>query len=118
EDEKKLIQEFQLLTSKPVLYVCNVDEKSVINGNALTEKFKASVVNENAGILYICAAIESEIAQLESYEDRQMFLEEIGLKDSGVSKLISEAYRLLGLITYFTAGVQEVRAWTITEGTK
>jgi len=118
DDEKKLIQEFQLLTSKPVLYVCNVDEKSVISGNKLTEKFKTSIASENAGILYICAAIESEIAQLESFEDRQMFLEEIGLKDSGVSKLIKEAYRLLGLLTYFTAGVQEVRAWTITEGTK
>ena len=107
-----------MLTSKPVLYVCNVDESSVVNGNKYVEMIREAVKHENAGILIISAAIEADIAQLESYEDRVAFLNDLGLTDSGVAKLIKEAYTLLNLITYFTAGVQEVRAWTITKGTK
>jgi ribosome-binding ATPase YchF (GTP1/OBG family) len=90
----------------------------VVNGNKYVEMVREAVKNENAGILIISAAIESEITQLESYEDRMAFLSDLGLSESGVSKLIKEAYKLLNLITYFTAGVQEVRAWTITTGTK
>ncbi|MFN6083078.1 MAG: redox-regulated ATPase YchF [Bacteroidota bacterium] len=118
EEEKKHVEDIFLLTDKPVLYVCNVDETSVVNGNKYVEMVKEAVKNENAGILIISAAIESEITQLESYDDRMAFLSDLGLAESGVSKLIKEAYKLLNLITYFTAGVQEVRAWTITIGTK
>lgn len=105
-----------LLTQKPVMYVCNVDEASVINGNKYVEQVKAAVADESAEVLVISAKIESEIAELESYEERQMFLADLGLDESGVNKLIRAAYRLLNLYTYFTAGVQEVRAWTITKG--
>lgn len=105
-----------LLTMKPVIYVCNVDEKSVVSGNQFTEKVKEAVKNENAEILFVSAAIESDIAVMESYDDRMMFLEDLGLSESGVVRLIKSTYRLLNLATYFTAGVQEVRAWTITKG--
>lgn len=117
-EEKDLehINDLQLLTLKPVLYVCNVDEKSVNTGNAYVEKVKEAVKNENAEVLIISAAIEAEIASLESFEERQMFLDDLGLAESGVNKLIRAAYKLLNLATYFTAGVQEVRAWTITLG--
>jgi GTP-binding protein YchF len=119
EPEKRgLIKELNLLTDKPVLYVCNVDPDSVVNGNQFVEKVKSAIQSENAEILIISAAIEAEIAELESYEDRKLFLEEMGLKESGVEKLISAAYKLLNYITYFTVGVKEVRAWTITDGTK
>jgi ribosome-binding ATPase len=119
EPEKRaLIQELQLLTEKPVLYVCNVDPGSVNGGNAYVEKVKEAIKSENADVLIISAAIEAEIAELESFEDRKMFLEEMGLKESGVEKLIKAAYKLLNYITYFTVGVKEVRAWTITNGTK
>ena len=118
EDERRLIREFQLLTSKPVLYLCNVDEKSVLTGNKYVDQVKEAVKDENAEVLVICAAIEAEIAQLDSYEDKQMFLQDLGLTEPGVNKLIKSAYKLLNLITYFTAGVQEVRAWTITDGWK
>ncbi len=105
-----------LLTQKPVMYVCNVDEAAVIDGNAYVAAVKQAVADENAEVLVISAKIESEIAELESYEERQMFLQDLGLDESGVNKLIRAAYRLLDLYTYFTAGVQEVRAWTITKG--
>lgn len=118
EDERRLLKEFQLLTTKPVLYVCNVDEAGIKNGNAHTEAFAKSVQAENAEILILSAAIESDIMELESYEDRMAFLADYGLSESGVSKLIKSAYRLLDLVTYFTAGVQEVRAWTIPQNTK
>jgi len=98
------------------MYVCNVDEASVNTGNAYVEKVKVAVKEENAEVLVISAQIESEIAQLETYEERQMFLDDLGLVESGVNKLIKAAYKLLNLATYFTAGVQEVRAWTITKG--
>lgn len=119
EPEKKaLIKDLNLLTDKPVLYVCNVDPDSVNTGNAYVEQVKQAIAGENAGMILISAAIEAEIADLESFEDRQMFLQEMGLEQSGVEKLIHAAYKLLNYITYFTVGVKEVRAWTITEGTK
>jgi GTP-binding protein YchF len=117
-DDKSIINDIQLLTVKPVLYVCNVDEKSVINGNAFTEKVREAVKDEDAEVLLISAGIESEIATLEDAEERSMFLEEMGLSEPGVNKLIDAAYRLLNLQTYFTAGVKEVRAWTIPVGSK
>ncbi len=116
DEDKEYITDIWLLTAKPVMYVCNVDEKSVIAGNAYVEKVRAAVKEENAQVLVISAQIESEIAQLDSYDERQMFLDDLGLKESGVTQLIKAAYRLLNLATYFTAGVQEVRAWTITQG--
>ncbi len=117
-EEKDLehINDLQLLTLKPVLYVCNVDEKSINTGNAYVDKVKEAVKDENAEVLVISAAIEADIAQLESYDERKMFLDDLGLEESGVNKLIRAAYSLLNLATYFTAGVQEVRAWTITKG--
>ncbi|MFN5642456.1 MAG: DUF933 domain-containing protein, partial [Sphingobacteriales bacterium] len=99
-----------------VLYVCNVDEQSVVNGNKYTAAVKEAVKLEKAEIIYISAAIESEIAVMENFDDRQLFLEDMGLTQSGVARLITSTYTLLNLITYFTAGVQEVRAWTITKG--
>lgn len=116
QEDFDYIQELGLLTQKPVLYVCNVDEASVNTGNAYVDKVREAVKQENAEVLIISAKIESEIAELESYEERQMFLDDLGLKESGVNKLIRAAYDLLNLATYFTAGVQEVRAWTITKG--
>jgi len=98
------------------MYVCNVDEKSVVNGNKYVDLVRESVKNENAEVLVIAAAIEADIADLESFEDRQAFLSDLGLTESGVAKLINAAYRLLKLQTYFTAGVKEVRAWTIHQG--
>jgi GTP-binding protein YchF len=116
EDRIKHIDDMFLLTMKPVLYVCNVDEKSVVKGNVHTKAVMDAVKDERAEIIFISAAIESEIAVMESYDDRQMFLEDMGLSQSGVARLITSTYKLLRLITYFTAGVQEVRAWTVTEG--
>ena len=116
EEKEKYTDPLFLLTAKPVIYVCNVDESSVVNGNKHTEALQETIKGENAEVLFISAAIESEIAVMESYEDRQMFLEEMGLHESGVARLITATYKLLNLATYFTAGVQEVRAWTITKG--
>lgn len=116
KDDFDFIEDLGLLTQKPVMYVCNVDEAAVINGNKYVDLVKASIAEENAEVLIISAKIESEIAELESYEERQEFLADLGLTESGVNKLIRASYRLLDLYTYFTAGVQEVRAWTITKG--
>ena len=116
EDDFEFIEDLSLLTVKPVLYVCNVDEASVNTGNKYVDLVKEAVKNENAEVLIISAKIESEIAELEDYEERTLFLEDLGLKESGVAQLIRAAYSLLDLYTYFTAGVQEVRAWTITKG--
>ncbi len=116
ETDFEFISDLSLLTVKPILYVCNVDETSVNTGNAYVEQVREAVKGENAEVLVISAQIESEIAQLDSYEERQLFLEDLGLDESGVNKLIRAAYRLLNLATYFTAGVQEVRAWTIENG--
>lgn len=116
EEKEKHVSDMFLLTIKPVIYVCNVDEKSVVSGNAHTRAIAEKVKDENAEILLISAAIESEISTLESFDERQMFLEDMGLKEAGVTRLITSTYRLLNLATYFTAGVKEVRAWTITKG--
>jgi GTP-binding protein YchF len=118
ENEMPYIADLHLLTIKPVMYVCNVDEASAKSGNKHVESVKEAVKNEDAEILIITAQMESEIAALETYEEKQMFLADMGLDEPGVNKLIKSAYKLLKLETYFTAGVKEVRAWTITEGTK
>ncbi len=115
-DDPALVNEFQLLTTKPVLYVCNVEEKSATTGNAYVDQVKAAVASENAEVIFVTAAIEAEIASLETPEEREMFLADMGLSEPGVNKLIRAAYHLLKLQTYFTAGVQEVRAWTIHQG--
>jgi len=116
EIEQEIVNKMQLITSKPVLYLCNVDEASVKDGNAHVEALKASVADENAEVLVIGAAIEADIMELETYEERQMFLDELGLTEPGVNRLIRSAYKLLDLDTYFTAGEKEVRAWTIKKG--
>lgn len=116
QEDFDFIEDLGLLTQKPVMYVCNVDEASVVTGNKYVDLVKANVADEKAEVLVISAKIESEIAELESYEERQEFLADLGLDESGVNKLIRAAYKLLNLYTYFTAGVQEVRAWTITKG--
>ena len=117
-DEAQLAKELFLLTNKPVMYVCNVDEASAKSGNQYVEQVREAVKDENAEILVIAAKIESDIAELESYEARQMFLEEMGLEESGVVRLIQSAYSLLNLRTYFTAGADGCRAWTINVGDK
>ncbi len=116
EEEERWMKDLQLLTSKPVMYVCNVEEASVKSGNAHVERVKEAVKEENAQVIVIGAAIEADIASLETFEERQMFLQDLGLDEPGVSKLIKSAYHLLNLQTYFTAGVKEVRAWTIHKG--
>jgi GTP-binding protein YchF len=118
DEDKKHVEDLMLLTNKAVMYVCNVDESSVVNGNTYVEQVREAVKGEGAEIVIISAAIEADIAGLESFEDRVAFLADLGLTESGVTKLIKSAYKLLNLITYFTAGVQEVRAWTITQGFK
>lgn len=118
KDEIKVANELYLLTAKPVLYVCNVDEASAVKGNRFVDSLKEAVKNEDAQILVVAAKIESEIAEFDTYEERELFLNEIGLEESGVNRLIKSAYRLLNLQTYFTAGVQEVRAWTFQKGWK
>jgi GTP-binding protein YchF len=115
-DEMELIKRFNLITSKPVMYVCNVDEASVLDGNHYVDKVREAVANENAEVLVIGAKIEADITELETYEERKMFLDELGLEEPGVNRLIRSAYALLNLQTYFTAGVKEVRAWTIHKG--
>lgn len=114
----EVYKDLYLLTSKPILYVCNVDESSVLSGNEHTEKFKAAVADENAEIILISAGIEADIAELDSKEERMEFVEEMGLTEPGVNRVIRASYKLLNLITYFTAGVKEVRAWTIVDGYK
>ncbi|MFD0962505.1 redox-regulated ATPase YchF [Pseudofulvibacter geojedonensis] len=116
EKEQVLVDEFQLLTAKPVLYVCNVDEASAKDGNAYVERVREAVKSEDAEIIILAVGTESDIAELEDYEEQQMFLQDIGLEEPGVSRLIRSAYKLLNLQTYFTAGVKEVRAWTIPIG--
>ncbi|HMQ49420.1 MAG TPA: redox-regulated ATPase YchF [Saprospiraceae bacterium] len=118
EDGQELLKDMFLLTAKPILYVCNVDEESIHEGNAYTQAFKAAIEGENAEVILISAGIEADIAQLESKEERLEFLEAMGLAEPGVNKLIQSSYKLLNLITYFTAGVKEVRAWTIRRGWK
>jgi len=118
EDELEAVADLHLLTIKPVIYVANVDEASVIKGNKFVDTLKNGVADENAQVIIVCAAIESQIAELQEAEEKQMFLQEYGLDESGLNKLIKASYKLLDLITYFTAGVKEVRAWTIKSGWK
>lgn len=118
KDEQLIARDLFLLTAKPVMYVCNVDEGSAISGNKYVEAVREAVKDEGAEVLVVAAKIESEIAELETYEERQMFLSEIGLEESGVNRLIKAAYHLLNLKTFLTAGSDEVRAWTFREGYK
>lgn len=118
KDELKLAKELCLLTAKPVLYVCNVDEASAKEGNRYTEQVEKIAKEEGAEILIVAAKIESDIAEFDTLEEKQIFLEELGLNESGVARLIKSSYRLLNLQTFLTAGVQEVRAWTFTKGWK
>jgi GTP-binding protein YchF len=118
DEDKKAIADLQLLTAKPVIYVANVDEASVNTGNKHVDALRALVKNENAEVVMISAAIEAQIAELDNEADRMVFLQEYGLTESGLNKLLRASYSLLDLITYFTAGVKEVRAWTIKRGWK
>ncbi|MEG2365419.1 MAG: redox-regulated ATPase YchF [Alistipes sp.] len=118
KDDRKLLVDLNLLTDKPVLYVCNVDEKSAVTGNAYTEALRAAIADEHAEMLIIAAATEADIAELEEFEERKMFLDEIGLTESGVARLIKSAYKLLRLETFFTTGADESRAWTYVQGMK
>ncbi|MFO0356509.1 MAG: redox-regulated ATPase YchF [Sphingobacteriaceae bacterium] len=118
EKDLEYIADLHLLTVKPVMYVCNVDEASAKSGNKFVDAVREAIKNENAELLIITAQMESEIAALETFEEKQMFLAEMGLDEPGVNKLIKSAYKLLNLQTYFTAGVKEVRAWTIEKGFK
>ena len=116
KEREEFVKPLQLLTDKPVLYVCNVDETSAVSGNDYVNAVKEVVKDENALVLVLAVATEADIMELEEYDERQMFLEDLGLEEPGVSKLIRAAYKLLDLQTYFTAGVKEVRAWTIHIG--
>jgi len=118
ELEEKVAKDLFLLTNKPVMYVCNVDEASVVSGNKYVDAVREAVKDENAELLVVGAQTEAEIAELDTFEERQMFLEDLGLKESGVVKIIHSAYRLLNLETFFTAGEKEVRAWTYPKGAK
>ncbi|WP_177763952.1 redox-regulated ATPase YchF [Flavobacterium sp. I3-2] len=115
-DEEELLEAFQLITAKPVLYVCNVNEEAAVNGNAYVDQVKELVKDENAEVIILSVGAEADITELESYEERQVFLEDMGLTEPGSAVLIRAAYKLLNLQTYFTAGVKEVRAWTIKVG--
>ena len=118
DEEAAIAKDLFLLTNKPVMYVCNVDDSSAANGNKYVDAVREAVKGENAEILVIAARTEAEIAEIEDFDDRQMFLEEMGLEQSGVVRLIQGAYHLLGLQTFFTAGSDECRAWTIHKGDK
>lgn len=119
EDADRIyVDDMNLLTAKPVLYVCNVDENSVVTGNVHTQRLTEAATAEGAAVMLICAQMEAEIAQLESYDERLEFLQAMGLSEPGISKLIRACYQMLNLITYFTAGVKEVRAWTVHNGSK
>ncbi|MBN1926759.1 MAG: redox-regulated ATPase YchF [Prolixibacteraceae bacterium] len=118
KSEYEIVKSFFLLTDKPVMYVCNVDEASAKTGNKYVDTLREAVKNERAEILVIAAATEADIAELETYDEKQLFLEDLGLDEPGVNKLIHAAYRLLNLQTYFTTGPDESRAWTFHEGTK
>jgi GTP-binding protein YchF len=116
QDEVELLEDFQLITNKPVLYVCNVDESSAVNGNKYVDQVRELVKDEDAEVIILSVGAEADITELESYEERQVFLEDMGLTEPGSAVLIRAAYKLLKLQTYFTAGVKEVRAWTINVG--
>ena len=118
KDEERIAHDLFLLTDKPVMYVCNVDEASVVTGNKYVDAVREAVKDEGAEVLVIGAAIEADIAELDTYEEKQLFLQDLGLEEAGVNKLIRTAYKLLNLRTYFTAGPKEVRAWTFKNGMK
>ena len=118
KEEQKFARELFLLTNKPVLYVCNVDDSAAVDGNAYVEAVREAIRDEGAQLMIVAARTESEIAELDTWEERREFLEALGLEESGVSRLIRAAYALLDLQTYFTAGPDEVRAWTFLRGTK
>ena len=118
QKEKEVVADLFLLTDKPILYVCNVDEVAAKDGNKYTEQLKQAIKTEDAEILLIATSIEAEITELDDVKEQTLFLNEMGLKKPGVHYLIQATYRLLNLQTYFTAGVKEVRAWTITKGMK
>ncbi|OAB78112.1 redox-regulated ATPase YchF [Cochleicola gelatinilyticus] len=115
-EREEFIQPMQYITDKPVMYVCNVDESAAVTGNAYVDKVKETVANENAEVVILAVGTEADITELETFEERQLFLEDLGLEEPGSAKLIRGAYSLLNLQTYFTAGVKEVRAWTIPVG--
>jgi ribosome-binding ATPase YchF (GTP1/OBG family) len=116
DDDRKQIADMYLITDKPVIYVCNVDDASAVNGNHFSDKLREAVKNEDTEVLIIAAEMEAEIAELEDPEDRAVFLADAGLAEPGVNKVVSSAYRLLNLQSFFTAGPMEVRAWTIHKG--
>lgn len=116
EDRAEFVNPLQFITDKPVMYVCNVDEGAAVSGNAYVDKVKEAVASENAEVVVLAVGTEADITELETYDERQMFLEDLGLSEPGSAKLIRGAYKLLNLETYFTAGVKEVRAWTIPVG--
>lgn len=116
--ERVFIQDMMLLTDKPVLYVCNVDEDSVKTGNSHSDALKEAVKSENAEVILVSVAIEADIAELETQEERMEFVMEMGLDEPGVNRLIRACYKLLDLITFFTAGPKEVRAWTVRRGAR
>ena len=116
EKEEEFVKPLQFITAKPVLYVCNVDENSAVSGNAYVDKVREAVKGENAEVIVLAVGTEADITELEDYQERQLFLEDMGLEEAGVSRLIRSAYKLLNLQTYFTAGMKEVRAWTIPIG--
>ena len=117
EDEKEIFDSINLLTAKPVLYAANVSEDDAATGNAFVEQVKEFAAKEGSEVFTVCAQIEQEIAELDD-DEKQMFLEELGIGESGLDKLIAASYKLLGLISYLTAGEKETKAWTITKGTK
>ena len=117
-EDEPFFRELMLLTDKPILYICNVDESSVVDGNDLTKAFEACIAGEGAGVLRISAAIEADIAEFDTLEEKMEFVSEMGLEEPGVNRVTRAAYKLLNLITYFTAGEKEVRAWTVLEGSK
>ena len=116
DDYLEFVKPLQFITDKPVMYVCNVSEDAAVDGNDYVNQIKAAVAQENAEVLILAVSIEADINELESYDERQMFLEDLGLSEPGSAKLIRAAYQLLSLQTYFTAGEKEVRAWTIPKG--
>jgi len=118
DDEVKPLKMLQLLTSKPILYVCNVSEEEAASGNVLTQKVQTMADEQGAQMVVICANIEAEIAQLDTDEEKQEFLETMGLEEPGLSRIIKAGFKLLGLQTYFTCGPKEARAWTVRVGAK
>lgn len=117
-ERRKYIKALQLLTEKPIIYVANVEEENITTGNNWSDQLKSNIANENAELILVSAALEAQIAEFEDAEEKAMFLTEYGLSESGLNKLIKASYRILDLITYFTAGEKEVRAWTIKKGWK